>query len=356
MIARRLLLNRLKVVAPAVATNEIVPVLTHVCFSDGKLLAYNERIAISTPRSSAFRGCIPGALLTDLLRNSRAALVDLAAEGAKVAVILGKSTAKLPMQPVEEFTNIFAMPSMPPKQNALNGIAGKFFSGIEHCLQSVEENSTVPDKLGVTVIPNGKEVELIATNSITLNRATVPLPADNGIEQRVILATDFCREMLHLAKQARVIRLAIENEHALFSADDTLLFGKLIVTDQPLDYDRAVANNLPRHYRKQLVPIPRQFAALLRRLVLISNVGYEPHTEISIADGVATFRVKSRLGEITETLALRGHPDVKARVQMSNLHQGYAALAPEKILFTERCVILARGDLLRLVSANVTRE
>src|SRR5262245_10542689 len=111
MIARRLLLNRLKVVVPAVALNEIVPILTHACFSGTHMIASNEHIASSTPRSSEFKGCIPAVALLDLLRNSRAALVELKpAEGGKVTVILGKSTAKLPMRPVEAFTDLFTMP------------------------------------------------------------------------------------------------------------------------------------------------------------------------------------------------------------------------------------------------------
>jgi len=69
MIARRLLLNKLKVVVPAVALNELIPVLTHVCFSGTHLIGYNDCIAISIPRSSGFRGCIPAVTLTDLLRN-----------------------------------------------------------------------------------------------------------------------------------------------------------------------------------------------------------------------------------------------------------------------------------------------
>src|SRR5262249_19456621 len=148
----------------------------------------------------------------------------------------------------------------------------------------------------------------------------------------------------------------LDGGYALFAADDTLLFGKLIATNEPLNYHNAFAANLPQRCRKQLVPIPRQFAALLQRLMSISDVGSEPHTEITISHGVATFRLNTRRGEITETLNVPGHPDAKLRVMMSSVHQAYAAaLAPATILFTERCVILASGDHLRLVAANVRR-
>jgi hypothetical protein len=52
-----------------------------------------------------------------------------------------------------------------------------------------------------------------------------------------------------------------------------------------------------------------------------------------------------------DTCSLPNHPDVKLQVRVSDLLKAYTTFPSAKILFTERCVILTDGDLLRLVSA-----
>src|SRR5262249_34464409 len=153
----------------------------------------------------------------------------------------------------------------------------------------------------------------------------------NPLNKRVILSRIFCREMLRLAKQAQTTRLAVkvmkghvrvptpvfdEQGHikryirrpaivdnagyALFSADDTLLSGGLIPTPEPLNHHYVITNNLPENYSEQLAPIPRrQFAALLQGLHhIVGVIPSEPHTEVSVKDGVATFHGASPRGQI----------------------------------------------------------
>jgi hypothetical protein len=371
-VSRQLLLERLEVVAPARADNDITPVLTHVCFTGQHVIACKDCdgiLAISTPLKSEFKGCVPGGILTDTLKIAHnRAVVELRANGDnRVLIKLGNARVTLGMLPVEEFTDLFTMPD-PPGENFIKGMASRFFAAVEHCAQSLPTQSTIPDKLGVTLIPDGNELQLFSTNSITLSRATLPL-RQNTPKQRCILWSEFCQQMLRLAKQANATRLAVKvmkvpikidrhhtvigtGGYALFSADDTLLFGRLIPSPDPLDFDAVIANNLPERYREQLVRIPRRLGPILKGAVAVAGiVGSEPYTEISIKDGVAEFHAHSRRGEFTETLRLPGHPDTKLRVLITNVRKAFKAFAPDRILFTERCVVLARGDLLHLTSA-----
>lgn len=401
MISRKTLLQKLELLKPALAENELCLVLTYYCFDGRRIIACNDRIAIITPCPSEFEGCVRGTVLSDILKVARhAAVVKLFADGEHAVVKLGKAQVKLPTLPIDDFLDATAHSPYPPPlgqlyasgmraisltQNCIRGIERKFLAAVEHCLQSVELNSTVPDKLGITAIPDHNELQLFSTNSITMNRAIVPLPRDSGFKQRVIFSTEFCRAMLRLAKQAQITRLAVKvmkvhvddrelnfNEHgclthvtcrtviadggyALFAADDTLLFGKLIGTARPIDFVDVVNANLPKDFNKQAVPIPhRTFAPLLQRANRIIGIpSSEPYTSISVRGGEARFHGCSHHGEFIGTLHLPGHPDVELKVQISNVFKAFSAFRPQQILFGERAVVLTRGEHLRLVATAV---
>jgi hypothetical protein len=107
--SRKTLLRKLRLLAPAVAENAIVPAYTHVCFTGGRLLATNKRIAISVPLVSDFTGLIPARSLAGFLEASSAIAVELKCKSeGKALVTVGDAALELPMQPRENFR--FEMP------------------------------------------------------------------------------------------------------------------------------------------------------------------------------------------------------------------------------------------------------
>ena len=163
MISRKTLLQKLELLKPALAENELCLVLTYYCFDGRRIIACNDRIAIITPCPSEFEGCVRGTVLSDILKVARhAAVVKLFADGEHAVVKLGKAQVKLPTLPIDDFLDATAHSPYPPPlgqlyasgmraisltQNCIRGIERKFLAAVEHCLQSVELNSTVPDKL-----------------------------------------------------------------------------------------------------------------------------------------------------------------------------------------------------------------
>jgi hypothetical protein len=359
MMARQLLLNSLRRVMPAVSRYRMIPELQHVCFTGDHLVAFDDQIAISVPRTSTFTDCIPGKPLTDLLAGSRAAIVHLAANGNNtVAVMLGRTSAELPMLPVTAFTQRFTMPPM-PKQNVIKGrVAGRFFAGIAHCLKSIPRwGTTASDLHGITVIPNGDHLSLYSSDVVTISRADVTdAPA---IAKRVILNEAFCKQMLRLAKRAHTMRLAVMDDHAMFAVDHILLYGRLLEPDPkrpPYDFPGIVAKYAPKGSTTQAVAVPRQLGAILQRAVKV--VARDP-TEITIVDGLATFvtqSVKKDAGAVSETLELPQHPDVSLRVDADLLLRAHATFPSARILFTDRSIILSKNERIRLVSAAAAAE
>ncbi len=61
-------LERLKITKPGLENSDMIPVLTHFWFSGKRLMTYNDRIGISVPCETPFKGAIPGQLLWSINR------------------------------------------------------------------------------------------------------------------------------------------------------------------------------------------------------------------------------------------------------------------------------------------------
>jgi hypothetical protein len=286
-----------------------------------------------------------------------------------VLVKLDDISITLPMLPAAAFQ--FQMPPL-PTQNQIQGVARPFFDAVEMCLGSTGGRPFIVEQLGITFVPNGSKVRLCSIDWPTVSFAQLPLP-QLKLQDRAIVCADFCRQMLALAEQAHSTRLVLVHHtqqrskklrngfadapagHALFLADDTLLFSRLLYIDGPrrFDFNEMFKAVVPADYAKRMVAIPQQLGVALKRSSLLANKprqgevifrhteGYLA-TEVAIEDGKATFRTRSPRGEISDTIQLPGHADITALVDVRWLLDHHAKF--DKILFTDEWAILAKGD------------
>ena len=102
MISRKLW-RKLEMVRPAVADHDLVPMFMTYCCTGQQLIAYNDRIGISTPLQSKFKkACVPAAVLMDMLKMSRSPTVEsLVANGETALLKLGNTGVTLPYVPAK---------------------------------------------------------------------------------------------------------------------------------------------------------------------------------------------------------------------------------------------------------------
>ena len=323
------------------------------------------------------------------MQASHAPAAELRVVGDHAELKLGDATFKLPMLPAEEFTDLFQMPPMPRQTMRM---PATFFDAIQHCLLAVSDYATIPDQLGVTLMADGCQVRLFATDVTTLSYARVELPDKCVIqpnapgfsltktvvdEARVtgealrkrrrrkkkklvrtglhpILPTEFCQQMLKLAAQAQTARLALHRDYVVFLADDVILYGRLLKSTEPLDFKAALRRHLPQDFAARAIPMPSQLGSLLKRAACLADIkGNESRTKISVKDGIAKFHTQSDRGVLDDTLAFPGHPDVQISTNAALLLRACAA-HDKRILITEGCVIVAdaTGDQLYLLASE----
>ena len=103
-LVRDHLLQALTLSRPAVAAHAYVPTLTHFCFDEVTVTAYNDISAISARLDSELRFCLPAEMLMKTLNSfsTEKVLIQLGEVGVAV-VSSGKSKVKLAYLPAEDF-------------------------------------------------------------------------------------------------------------------------------------------------------------------------------------------------------------------------------------------------------------
>lgn len=357
---RKELVEKLKLVAPALSDKELIPVLTHFWFSGDTVMAFNDQIAIEVPCPTDFEGAVPGNVLLDMLNSSQSTEAKFTLTEDTLLVELGKANSKgkfatrtkleLKVLPVEDFIHTM------PKVGKEDGIEGSdlFSPAIDSCMQSISNDTSIPDQLGLTIIPNGKELHLYATNNQTLSHARVK--TDAKLAGRVILSKPFCEQLITLTDGVD-FRLIIEDDHAMvITSDKVKLFGRLVNSEHPLDFSDLLSTHLSTEKKKQLIAMPKSLRNVLQRALIITDTKMEETKSlITVQDGKMTVVSKSARGELRDTVLdkagdIQDHPDISVKLNPKLLKAGCDRYS--NLLVTKTCAIMTKDDMVYLVSAS----
>lgn len=346
---RKELVAKLELVAPALSTNDLVPILTHFCFNGDEVFAFNEQIGICAPCKTEFEGAVPGRTLLELLKASRAKEVTFdIGKGGELVVRAASSRLKLPLLPVDRFV------WKPPTLSDAVGIGidtKKFMRGVSCCMRSVSIDTSIPDQLGVTMMVEGKSLLMYSTDSSTLSHARVELKKASDFK-RVILSGSFCTQMLALADRDKPLHLEIRKDHALMAGSHgVVLFGSLIHSPKPLNLSDHIDANYGEKDRGRAISIPNKLELVLDRACIVSATNGEPvNMEIDIADGVAKFFTAAKVTECRDQVQLEDkHMNVQLRVNPKLVRNGYGDF--DRMLITDRAFIMATEETVYMVAA-----
>lgn len=350
---RTTLLKKLEICAPALSSADIVAVMSHFWFTGSRVMAYNDQIAISTPFKSEFKGTLPGMTLLNTLRSSKAKDAEFVVDGSELTVKLASTRGKFGYHEPDAF--IFVMPKS--QGEGLPVHAPAFMRAVECCLRSVSHDTSNPDHLGVTVIPEKRHLALFATDTATMSSARVGLDKGGTVQfkDRVVLSSEFCRQMLALSKGIEdKVQLEIFDDHALLVVGDTVLWGSLIESKDPTDFHANFEHLCPEKTLAKLVELPTKLAGIVERAMIVGESKADrARTSITEDGGRLRFFTKSDHGEMTDTLLVGAeHAGVKVRVEPRLLKNGLGFF--NRMLFTSDTVIMSNdhGDLYLIASSE----
>jgi len=342
------LLDKLQVIAPALSSVNLVPVLSHIWFRGNEVMAFNDSIAITTPLQTDFKIAVPGKLLLDLLKASRAKNIELRVENNQI--IMQAATAKVRLAMLTEEAFVFDMPEF--TNNAFK-VSKEFLAGIKNCMRSVDTDTSIPDQLGVTLIPTKDKLYMFSTNNATISRSVLR-DVSNSIKSRVILSSSFCAQLLSLKE---IDKLEINADYALAQAGNTFLFGRTIESPSPLDFASIIKDFTLRGYKEQLVAIPSKLQLILDRAVIMTEAsGIEKKPmQISVRErGRMNFLAESDHGRINDSMQIEEQQEeVTITAEPKLIRNGYDAFNEEGAwVVTKFGIIMEKGSDLYLIGVK----
>jgi DNA polymerase III sliding clamp (beta) subunit (PCNA family) len=363
---REELLKALETVSAAIANNVVVPILHYIGFTGTTIFAYNSFMAIRTPLETEFEGAVHGEMLIDILKSWNAEEVELevetipkAKEGnptRRLIVKAGKeSIAKFEMEDNLENFNYLKDGNLPEAGKSSVIEDPNFFIAIDCCIRSIDNDPSIPDQTGVTLISeNGTNLDVYSTDTSSLSWVSLELPHPINLKNRVILKEEFCKQMLKLKSDSPVLELDDDAERAFYTDGTTVLDVKYVTTNKPVDfkeirnhYEQKVIKGKPR------VPFPDNLESALNSAIIVADKIEGKYMKVSIKKPGKLHLYASTPDkiELSEFLEINDkHPLItdEISVEPARLKKGTSFF--EKWLITDKAVLMEKDNMTYLVA------
>lgn len=339
-------LNSLEFLEAGLSTKPIIEELTFIWFTGTHVYAYNDVIGIVSPLETEFKGGMKGSLLLGLLHKSRAKEIELL-PSENEEMFLKAANTRLNLAYYGMDRAIWDVPVFDRDKSF--PINEEFIKAISNAMISVGHDTSIPDQLGITLIPDGNILYLFSTDSKTISRAMIPFEC--SFSERIILPAVFCQQLIKLCKD-RPGRMLIEKDSVLVeNANGTMLFSRLIETSRPLEFHKTVDTVLSSLETKSQVPIPKRFKLAVERvsIVLESNLG-EP-AKFQVNNNILQMQATTNLGNIKDSMRLESdHSNVEMFVDPTLVKRALDDCS--NFYLVPSCVILSDENFIHLISAS----
>lgn len=331
------LVEKLETVAPALAVTDIVPITAHFWFTGKTVMAYNGHVAISVPFETDFSCAVPGILLS-LLKASSAKKIEVNCDKA-FRVKGARTKIELPILSADLFA--FKMPK--PPQAPIAARSSDFLNAVAVCMRSVSNDGSIPDQLGITVLPSNHGVTMFSTNGVTMSRARVKFREAPAFD-RVVVRALFAKQLLAFAKNEKKLRLELRKDMCMYAGSDgTVMYGQPVLVEKPLRFVEVFDKFHPKENDARMVELAPRLAAILDRAAVVAQGDPKPaRTKITVKAGVASFVTEASVvaARVEDAMPLaEGHPDVFIEVSAKAMRAGCDDF--NRFMITKNCVVMA---------------
>lgn len=351
--------------APFLMQKSFAPILTHFCFGDDKVVAYNDLQAIEIKYKSNLNCALPGSLLIKMLNSIQQHSLDIIQKTGEVQFKNGRSVVKLPSLPKEDF--IFQMPDTSNCETVKLPL--DVISGLANCLVSTSHDLASPEKNGVRLIIANKRLEFYSTDSISLSRyryESVNVP-DCSID--IIIPSTFCEQLIRLTKtksneieETAFVNLLISKDSGdsflIAEIDSNItVFTRLIEVEEKLPFVELVSEY--ESFIQSWFEVPDALSNIIERACILippedkfvtvfeskgNTIMIDTTTKSGISDDVIEFESKVPEGRF------RLNPEVIKRVLYTMSHLSFCF--DNSVLALSGC----NGNFLHFVSAKQVDE
>lgn len=298
---REELLNKLNLAKPCLSTQDIVPILSHFCFTEDEIIAFNGTQGITIEYENDLGCALPGELLIKLLGSYSSDKIAIKKKKGEVAVKAGKSNAKLASLSEDDY--IFEQPDM--DEAVSFSLTDDFLTGLRRTLISVSKNSLQRSQYGITFASDKSGAFMYSTDNFRISKYSMGKPVLKKEKIKVLLPEVFCQLLLDITKEYAgadcEIIIGEDFVCAAFEEEGVYLYSKLLLDVDFLDFD-AIIENYYSEGDDTFQEVPEALITSIERTALLTAKEAEQVVQLATEDEVLTVAANSSYGEIREDI------------------------------------------------------
>lgn len=340
---RKDLLDTLELVRPALATDNLVPIFQNFCFNEGVVYASKDKLTIMAPCEVTESFAVNGKILVELLKNSTVKEVDIQLDKENALVVAGKSKMKLPYMGQDDF--LFIEPEEETWEVMLE-IDEELLKAFSLCLVTSSSDNTMPAFMGVTV-KGGKQTCLYSCDGDALSRYQL---GAKSADVQLIVPGEFVDSLLRITETTgcKLGHLYLNEEWAVAElGNDFKIFGRILVNDEPLDFEGQLKKYLKNS--PPFIDVPDGLAPALSRARVVADPEGKA-TVVKISGGKLVLSTETHLGDVRDVIGFGDHPDITASVSAKMVATAIS-ICNEMAVF-DNCTVYRQGEEFILLVSN----
>lgn len=336
------LVQRLELVQPALADDNLVPIFTCFMFKEGTVSAYNDVISIIAPLTLDIdQVALNGTILIGLLKNSTGD-AEFSMNDENVQIKAGRSNYKLPYFKQEDF--LFEEPD--EQWVAAVSVNETLLRGLEVCLTTVSRDHSMPALMGVCFNFDKKLMFSCDGDAITQYKTEAKF---NG-KGVFTVPNEFCSALLKVCSETETTLGKIDFGEGWVRAtldNKFVIYGRMIENEAPLDHLALIDQTLKG--QDTFAPLPMGLNEALARARVLSDPE-SSKTVLTIKGNKFKMETATRsMGTVNDELSIRGHLEATAAVHASLMQRSIAIC--DQILVADNCTAYKSGvEVLQVVS------
>lgn len=193
------ILTALKLCSPALSSGDFIPILTHFCFDEDRVFAYDDSTAVIVNKDYGVVGGVRGKVLLDLLSGVEGKDYSLGSDKDNLVLKAGVIEASLPTLGKEEF--LFSMPEDLPSDEIM--VSSDFLSRLEWTSGVSSVTAFLPQEKGVTFDVGGGSICLFSNeNRTTISKSMCGVGTKKRKRVRTVLSKSSCDCLSKVVKQS----------------------------------------------------------------------------------------------------------------------------------------------------------
>ena len=318
-------------------------VLTHFCFVDDIIYAYNDITAVVVEAQTGLSCALHGETLMGILAVAGAEEVKIKLEGGGASLDVGNGWVKIPVLPKEDF--LFTFPDEDPvlELTFTDAMAAAF----ERCLMSVGTDTLRPEFSGITVQVNKDSVVFYSTDNVSATRFKPEGKFLSRKTMTTVIPGIACEQMLKL--RGPDTKIALGERAGVMSAGQVTLVTKLLP---------AVVGQFEGIFAKHVepstfCPLPVELGREIAKAVVLLGKESVKRCVLNFGRGEATVSASGVLGSMKTTVPMPKNQPVNGLVIMSpELIARILPYADTIAVNDQSSLVFQKGGMTHIISSS----